>query len=312
MSKGNVSHSEKVHHYYRIFEQIHENPVMSLYDIAMDTHLSRNTVSKYLKEMYEKNVSVGPYLRMKSAVNYKEYAYLLNFTGPGTAFHELKQVPYVLYAALTFGNWNTLVITNRLLDFSTLKGFENVVNHEVKCSSYTPKPGTIEWDQSFEKVYEQLIQFTPVQTEHKDRRLTVLDWGEDQWKLYSAFNFMRKKVTPVLRKIKVSYETYAQWMKTLEDYCTIHTEFYPEGYQTYSRNCFLFYTDYEESIKSLFSLFPTTSHFIELERNLLVFTHTVSSRVKRGLMCLIYDMKTKKMIRGFKQAAVLSDSLHTF
>lgn len=307
MSKGRVSQEKKMRDYYRIFEQIYEDPIMSFYTISVNTQLSRNTVSKYLKEMYEKDILIGPYLRMKPAVNYKEYVYLLRFTDPYTAFRELEQF-HCLYTAVTFGDWNILVITNKLLDFSQLKGFETVVDQEMRFCFYTPKVEVITWYKCFERVYEQLDRFTPGLIESKDYRLTFLHWGDTEWKLFSAFSHIRKKVTPVLKKIGVTYETYAKWMKTLEDHCTIHTEFYPEGFKTYVCYCFLFYTDYRESVRALFSLFPATSRVIELEKNLLVFVHVTSSAVRRGLMCLIYDMATKRMIKGFRQAVVLLDS----
>ena len=232
----------------------------------------------------------------------------MNFTDPWTTFRGLKGFPHVVYTAMTFGDWNTMVVTDRLLDFSRLVGFEKVVNQGTRYCSYTPKVEHRTWDESFKKVYEQLNRFVPVRDKYKDRRLTSLQWGQDEWKLFYAFNFMRKKVTPILRRIKVRYETYTKWMETLQDHCTIHTGFYPGGYKNYLSHCFLFFTDYEESVKSLFSLLPTTSFVMELDKQLLVFTHVTSSDVKRNLICLIYDMKTKKMIKWFRQAVALFHS----
>ncbi|MBU7027369.1 MAG: winged helix-turn-helix transcriptional regulator [Theionarchaea archaeon] len=305
---GKIFQEKRMKSYYRVFEQIYECPVMSYYDISVNTGLSRNSVSKYVKEMYDEGIIKGPQIRMKLAVQYKEYVYLMNFSDPQKAFHGLKGFPHVMYHAVTFGDWNTMVVTNSLLDFKKLVGFEGMVNRGVRYCSYTPKVECISWDESFEKVYEQLDRFTPLREEYRNRRVTDLYWGEDEWKLFYAFNSLRKKVTPALREIKVTYETYTKWMKTLEDYCTIHTGFYPGGYENYSCHCFLFFTDYEESVKSLFSLFPTTSFIMELDKQLLVFTYVTSPKVKRNLFCLLYDMETKKMIKGFRQAMVLFHS----
>ena len=156
-----------------------------------------------------------------------------------------------------------------------------------------------------------VFEILPLQKEYKNRQLTSLDWDKDEWKLFSTFNYMRKYVTPVLRKIEVGYETYTKWMKSLEDHCTIHTGFYPEGLKTYLNYCFLCFTDYEKSVKSLFSLFPTKSFFMELNKHLLIFTHVTSVDVKRKLICLIYDMETKKIIKGFNHAVVLFHSQYT-
>ncbi len=308
---GKISQNERLESYYRIFEQIYENPVISICDISQNTGLARNTVTKYLKEMYAQGILHGPYLRMKPAVTYKEHVYLMNFTDPFCIFEELKRFPHVVHHAVTFGDWNTLVVTDNHLNFSQLEGFENVVKQGVRYCSYTPKPEYMNWNESFKKIYERVNRFTPVRTEYKDRRLTSLDWGEDQWKLYHTFNFMRKKITPLLRKINVGYDTYTKWMKSLKDYCTVHTGFYPEGLKPYMNYCFLFYTDYEESVKSVFSLFPTTSFITELDKQLLVFTYVKSSEVKRKLIYLIYDMETKQMIKGFRQAIILFHSRYT-
>ncbi|MBU7029824.1 MAG: winged helix-turn-helix transcriptional regulator [Theionarchaea archaeon] len=305
---GKITQNKRMRNYHEIFEQIYENPVMTIYDISVNTGLSRNTVAKYVKEMYKQGVIQGPHIRMRPAPNYTEYAYLMNFTDPWTTFHGLKGFPHVVYTAMTFGDWNTVVVSNRLLDFSKLVGFEGMVNQSVRYCSYTPKVEFISWDESFKRVYEQLDQFTPTRKKHRKRRVTNLYWGEDEWMLFYAFNSLRKRVTPVLREIKVTYETYTKWMKTLEDYCTIHTGFYPGGYKNYSCYCFLFFTDYEESVKSLFSLFPTTSFIMELDTQLLVFTYMISPKVKRNLFCLLYDMETKRMIKGFRQAVVLFHS----
>jgi hypothetical protein len=50
---------------------------MSISEIAQNTDMSRNTVAKYLKKMYEKDILQGPYLRVKPAQNYTEYVYLM-------------------------------------------------------------------------------------------------------------------------------------------------------------------------------------------------------------------------------------------
>jgi len=305
---GKISQKERMKNYYRIFEQIYGDPVMSLYDIAANTELSRNTVSKYLREMYAKSIIRGPSLRMKPTQTYREYVYLLNFSDPWKAFRGLKGFPHVVYHGLTCGDWNTMVITDRLLDLSKLVGSEAVIHQGVRYYSYTPKVGYTLWDESFANVYEQLDRFTPVETEYKDRRLTSLDWSEDEWKMFHAFNFMRKKVTPVLQKIKVRYEAYIKWMKTLHNHCTLHTGFYPQGYKIYLDYCFLLFTDYEKSVKSLFSLFPTTPFIMEVDTQLLVFINVSSSDVQRKLFCLLYDMKRKQMIKRFRHAVALFNS----
>jgi hypothetical protein len=100
-------------------------------------------------------------------------------------------------------------------------------------------------------------------------------------------------------------------LKSLKEHCTIHTGFYPEGYHNYLTFCFLLYTDYEASVKSVLSLVPATSFVMELDKQLLGVVNVTSSEVKRNMFCSIYDMETKQMIKGFRQAVVLFHSLYT-
>jgi len=304
---GKISQETKIKNYFKIFEQIYENPTMSLYSISLDTGLCRNTVSKYVKEMYEKDIVLGPHIRMRPAANYKEYLYLMNFSDPFKVFNGLKGFPHVVYHAMTFGDWNTMVVTDRLLDFSTLVGFETVVYQGVRGCSYTCKVEYTLWDESFRKVNEQVAQSTCIEDEYKNQRLApFLDWGEDEWKLFHTFKYnMRQKVTPNLQKINVRYETYTKWMDTLEDHCTIHTGFYPGGYQNYVSYCFLVSSDCGPLVKSLFSYFPTTTFVMELKSQLLVIVSIPFSDATTDLFCMLYRMKVNQIIKGFNKAVAL-------
>ncbi|MBU7013086.1 MAG: winged helix-turn-helix transcriptional regulator [Theionarchaea archaeon] len=203
--------------YHKIYEQIYQDPRISLIDITQNTGLSRNTVSRYLQEMYSRGILVGPYLRMKPAQNHREYVYLMNFTDPFFAFKGLKGFPNVLCCAVTFGDWNIMVVTNRLLDFSQLVGFQSMVARGVKGITDTPKVEYIPWDLCFTKINEKIKEFTPAQRKSRTRTSPSLTWGNDEWKLYHAFKSnMRQKITPTLRKINVRYDTYREWMNTLD------------------------------------------------------------------------------------------------
>ena len=309
---GKISQNRRKKNYFKIYEQIFEDPTMSIYDISRHSLLSRNTVSKYLQEMYRRQILIGPQIRMKPAPNYREYIYLMNFNNPFQVFEGLKGFPHILYHVMTFGEWNVMVVTDRPLDFSRLVGFERLVRQGIRGCSYTPKVEYTSWDESFETSSDLVERFTPSQADEKDRRLTPpLDWGEDEWKLFHTFKFnVRRKVTPTLRKIKVRYDIYSKWIETLEDHSTIHVGFYPESYQNYMTYCFLFSSDYEESIKSLFSSFPTTPFMVEIGSQLMVFANMISSKITRGLFCTIYDMKRKEMIKGFKQAVAVFHCQH--
>lgn len=293
--------------YYKIFEQIYEEPGISISGIAENTKLTRNSVAKYLKYMYEHRILVGPQLCMKPAVNYKEYVYLMNFEHPFETFERLKGFSHVLYHTVTFGDWNTMMITDKLLDFYQVKGFEDMIHRKMRGITYTPKPACTmgNWAGS---VYNHIDQFKPTWTRYKDREIcSTLPWSKNEWMIYYAFQFyMRKKVTSTLREIDVPYEYYKKWKKGLQGYCTVHTGFYPEGYENYMHYCFLFNTDYEESVIELFSLFPTTPFIMETGNQLLIFVALTTSDVIRNVFCTVYNMKLKEMIKTWRYAVVIS------
>ncbi len=310
---GKITRKRRIENYFKVYEQVYEDPFLSIYNISQNTRLSRNTVAKYLNEMYKFGILRGPQLHMKATSNYREYVYLLNFSDPQLCFRGLRNFPHVLYHALTFGDFNTTVVTDRPLDFSILVGFQKMVYQGVKDCVYTPKAVVTTWDESFRECHEQVSAFTPRGPEYKHRQLTSLPWSKDEWTLFHALKYnLRQRVTPLLRKIKVRYETYSAWMKTLEDHCTIHTGFYPQGYDNYNSHCFLFFTDYEESVKSLFSSFPVTPSLVEVGSQLLVFVNVTSSEISRNLFCTLYDMKVKEMVKAFYHGFVLHHSPPAF
>jgi len=301
---GKITQAQRRKEYYKIYEQIYEDPVQSIFDISQNTGISRNTVTKYMQEMYIRGILIGPYIEMKPAKDYREYVYLLNFSNPFSVLPGLKGFPHVIDCSVTFGDWNIQVVTDRCINFSQLKGFQSVVYQGVKRFTHTPKIECTSWDEPFKTMHECIKKFTLKGSEHEHFSYP-LHWGSDEWKLYHAFKHnLRQRVTPLLRKIKVRYDIYTEWMKTLEDHCTVHTEFYPEGLKTYMGYCFLFSPHDRLMVQKLLSLLPTSSVITEVGDQVLVFTE-VHSPDTRKLFCTVYDMQTVEMIEGFSQAVIL-------
>jgi hypothetical protein len=91
----------------------------------------------------------------------------------------------------------------------------------------------------------------------------------------------------------------------LNAHCTIHTGFYPGGHQDQMVYSFLFDTHYPETVRSLFSLLPCTSMIIEVDNHLLVTIPVKFPDIERALLCMVEDMKIKKIITGFSLAGYL-------
>ncbi|MBU6998233.1 MAG: hypothetical protein HXS44_06885 [Theionarchaea archaeon] len=297
---------KKQKNFHKIYEQITLSPGIPIYEIAEKTRLSRNTASKYLGEMYENMVLVGPQIRMLPTPDYKEYIHLMNFKNPYFVFRNLHGFPHILWYAVTYGDWNFMVITNKLMDFSHLPEYEETIYQGTRYYSVTPRTDYSSWSKSLEKAFNEVNPFNS-NTVQKNRQIApLLTWGEDEWKMYHAFKSnTRKTATTTLQQIHVRYESYTEWIKDLDTHCSFHTGFYPEGYRTYLTYCFLFSTSYEQTVKKIFSSFPTTPFFMEAGNQFMVFTHVALSKVVRKLFCLVYDMKTQGIINGFNYATLL-------
>ena len=306
---GKANEQYKRGRYHSIYEVMWKTPYISISEIAGEIGFARNTASKYVREMFTNHIISDPSLCPKPAPNYTEYVYLMDFKDPWEVFMKLPGFPHVLYHAITEGQWNTLVITDKLLDFSQLVDFQGMTAEGKRRAFYTPFVTHTTWEESFKKARD-MIKSTPVQANTRELA-PPLPWGESEWKLYHAFkDNIRRKVTPTLKKINARYEHYLEWIKSLHDHCTVTFGFYPEGYSHYMKYCFFLSSDYEELVKSVFTLFPTTPVIMEVDNNLLILASLQLSDTVRDFFSLIREMRTNGLINEFMHAPVLSQYWH--
>jgi hypothetical protein len=306
MVKKSVLH--KLERCHRIYEQVYQDPLMPVHIIARNSGLSRNTVSKYLHEMRDQTSLLGPYLRMKPTLTYKEYVYLANFSDPKRKFTALSCFPSVIDVVHTFGDWTTLLVTNQPLDITRMYGFQDLVLSEYKFSTITPKTEFTSWKAAFAKMSMMLEDPGPP-SRLKRELAPPLDWGEDQWKIYSILNMnMRTAVTTSLQRVLVRYETYVEWKEDLGMHCTVHTGFYPRSYTRYTGHWFLFSSSYESLVVRVFSCLPVTPCIVVTGHHVLVFVNTVSSSALKRLADLIVDMKSEGLVEDVKYGMVLQEA----
>ena len=304
-----VNELSKGRYYHSIYELMWKTPYISVSGMTGEIGVSRNTASTYVREMYANYIISGPSLCLKPAPNYTEYVYLMDFKDPWEVFLKLQGFPHVLYHAATEGHWNTLVITDRLLDFSQLVGFQAMTARGKRGFCYTPFVKHTTWEESFKTAFD-MIKNTPVQVTAREEA-PPLPWEESGWKLYHAFkDNIRRRVTPTLKKINLRYDYYTEWVKSLHDHCTVHLEFYPKGYNHYMKYFFFLSSDYEELIKSVFALFPTTSVIMEVDNNLLILASLQISDTVRDFFFLMREMRINGLINEFMHAPVLSQYWH--
>ncbi|MBU7022487.1 MAG: hypothetical protein HXS41_15675 [Theionarchaea archaeon] len=293
--------------YHSIYEQIYNEGQIPIWKIAQNTGLPRSTISRYLTEMYGQKILVGPYLSMRAAPNYREYVYLANFHNPQKKFPGLSHFPSVVECALTFGDWNTFLVTSQPLDIPRMHGFQELILMEQKCSTITPKTEFTTWDAAFSKAYE--VMSAKLQGNLKRELAPRLDWSEDQWKMYNGFSSnLREMATPTLKESGIRYESYQAWKEKLETHCTIHTEFYPESHDQYNRHCFLVKSSCECQVLEMASCLPATCHVVEMKNHLLILVNTVSVDVLKRLIILMLDMQTLGLLADLECASVLKEA----
>ena len=304
-----VNEQYKIGWYHSIYEVMWKTPYISISEIAGETGFTRNTASKYVRDMFTNHIISDPSLCLKPAPNYTEYVYLMDFKDPWGVFMKFPGFPHVLYHAITEGHWNTLVITDKLLDFSQLVDFQAMTAEGKRGAFYTPFVTQTTWEESFKKAHN-MIKSTPVQVNTREEA-PFLPWGEREWKLYYAFkDNIRRKAASILKKINVRYDYYVEWVKSLHNHCTVTFGFYPEGYSRYMKYCFFLSSDYEELVKSVFTLFPTTPVIMEVDNNLLILASLQLSDTVRDFFSLIREMRINGLINEFMHAPVLSQYWH--
>jgi hypothetical protein len=297
-------------YYHRTYEEIYKKPTVTCNEIHQNTGISRNTVYKYLKNMCKYRFMRGPYLDMRPAPNYREYVYLMEFWDPMRVFEVLKEVPSIVYHAALAERWNILVISQQRINFSLFEGFQSVVYQGVKGYMRTPQVENVQWEESFARIQKLIRGFCPGPLSPKQELAPVLNWQKDEWRLFSVFRSnLRKKMT-LLRKLKIPYEKSVKWKENIMNHCTIHTEFYPQGYQEYSHCCFLISSDYKDVVERILSFFPATTRFIDLDDQMLAVVNVWPSINIKKVLLILYCMKEKGIIREFNSAEILLEYTH--
>jgi DNA-binding Lrp family transcriptional regulator len=296
IADGPVKKNRTILQYIDIANALREDPFISISDISSHINLSRNTISRCLKKMYAEKILTGPQLSVKPHRNYTPYIYLLQVSSPYEIFQELKAFPHVKNLAISLGEWNISMLTDRMMDFSALRGFQKVIFAGKRYDVYSPSIRFTTWEQSFKEVKRELEGCTLASEKRNTGMSSELPWGEQEWELYRAMRLnVRQDISPVLQEHTITYETFHRWKKSLLDHCTVHTGFYPEGLDSYMDFYILFRTDFTQAIKELFSLFPTTPFIADLADHILAVVR-IPFDMRGDLGSLIDSMREKGIV----------------
>ena len=284
---GKVSNELKMKLYYKIYEQLYESPATCNVELSRRTNLCRNTVARYLNEMYASGILTSPFLSLKSVQPYAEYISLLNFDSMHFVSPRLKTFPGMVNTTHCALDWNQLAVASKPLNFQSLKYFrsqlfqgriERVVTPKCALSSGVEIPS---------------LSLIPKRNPPKH---CIIPWNEEGWDLYNLVRSnTRAKATPLLKKVKVRYDVFSSWKKTLAQYTTTHLLFYPHGRGAYTHWYFLVKSPYD--LSTLFQQWPASCVLMELGMHILLKIPVCSPLQLQTLLTLFEDFQDNSIIQ---------------
>ena len=302
-----ISIKKRLPKYHKIYEQIFENPSVPLYQITKNTGISRSTVSRYVIEMYELSIIKGPMIFVKPAQNYHQYAAFLDFEHSLPTYKRFKGFPNVMHRSLSSGNWNILLICEKFMNFSMLKGFRHCIYQGTKGVTHLSRVTSLDWDNSMKKMWSALSPPREKSTLYEE--IPFIPWKREEWALYYRFRHnIRAQVMPILKECRVRFERYQKWVTELPHVANIHAAFYPHGLDNYFILDFLFQSEYHKQLADILGMLPSTSIFFSTGEYLLARVSLLNKKEKDDLFSLIFQLEAEGYFTQCYQTMVVSTS----
>ena len=291
--------------YFKIYEQIYEDPFMPIKHIVQKTAIPRSTVSRHVREMNELGIMFGPVIYLKPAQNYHQHAAFLKIKDPVVTYQCLRAFPTVISRSLASGSWNVMLTSEKGINPTVLRGFKECVLQGIKGVTWLSKVASLTWDESVHRMHKALR--SPGEKSYLYEEIPSLPWDKKEWTLYHTFKLnVRTPATPALQKLGIRYEQYRKWLSSLLDVADIQVPFYPRGLDQYFMFDFLFKSDYQKQIKDILGLLPSTSLFFSVGEYILARLFVVEKRERDDLLTFVFDMEKKGYFTDFEQAQVIS------
>ena len=263
---------------------------LSCYKSLLVTSIHR--VSRYLQQMYESSILKGPLIFLKPAQNYHEYVYFLTFENPLFVYQCLKGFPHIVSQSLTSGRWNLLLICDRPLDFSVLKGFKQCLLKGVKGTTYLSKVTTLDGDESIKKM-QSMIQ-SPEEKTSLFEEIPMLPWKPKEWTLYDRLKYnVRIEKKNILKQSKIRYELSYKWISELSQFASIQPAIYPYGTENYLFFDFLFRSEHHKQLTDILGQLPSTSLFFSVGEYLFARLSVLDQLERKLLLPIILQLQKK-------------------
>ncbi|MFQ5891176.1 MAG: winged helix-turn-helix domain-containing protein [Candidatus Methanofastidiosia archaeon] len=299
MSRYSEEQKRKLH--YSIYEVLYENPRIHLTRLTRRLGRSRNSISRAFREMMDERILITPQLRLRALKNIKEFVYLLKLKDEFKAFEKLRGNEDVIYHTLLVGEYNMLLISRKPLDFSNLE-IEKMGLNGVRGDYLDKKVKNLDFDKAFEIITKKIENFNYKKSEIEDGEDRENMWSEDEWRLFSEIKYnYRCNVTEICRRLRFSRWKFYECLGNVEKNATIHVQYYPEGYFSYSHFILIVETEYEKFIEELVSYIPSTSTIIKVNENLIIYLNIYKRDLStENYLYFLLSLKNKNIVKKYK------------
>jgi hypothetical protein len=305
MTTVNVN-KKRLGNYFKIYEQIYENPFVSQSTITKKTNILRSSVSRYLEEMYQFSILQGPLICVKPAHTYSPHVYFCHFTNPVVTYENLETCPHLLSRSLNCGSWNITLICDTAVNLSLFKDFQTCILEGAKSVTYLSRVTSLTWKESMRKMQRVT---SPVEKTTLHEEIAHNPWGKKEWQLFHAFRYNAQMgAESVLKKLKIRYNTFKNWKSDLHLYAHVYPAFYPAGLKNYFISDYLFESLYHTQLTDVLGLLPSTSQFFSVNKYLLARLLILTRKQEEDLFSLLFQLKQKGFFTDFHYTRVIATS----
>jgi hypothetical protein len=295
---------KRLEDYYKIYEEIFKEPTKPVQKIAENTGIPKNTVNQYLQKMYKSSILRGPAIFLKPAKNYYQHVYFLAVDDPISVYESFTGSHHTVSVSIGCGQWNSLVISEEVVDFSGLKGSEKCIHQGRKGVTSLSKVNSLDWDQSLENIHSVMSPHDEKSVLYEE--ILAIHWNTMEWTLYDKFKYnVRAKAESILKECSIGYDQYQKWLTKLSEVAVIQPAFYPAGLGNYSFCDFLFKSQYQKQLATVLGMLPSTSLFFSAGDYLFA---RLSVPKKNDLISLILKLKDKGYFTDFHHSRTVLTS----
>ncbi|MGC1121772.1 MAG: hypothetical protein WBA22_11830 [Candidatus Methanofastidiosia archaeon] len=251
--------------YCRIYNQLYENPFLSVEDIALKLEISEADVNTCLDGMYQSSILLGPVISVRPASNYHLYCYFFKANDPSSLYKSFQKS--VVSKSVGAGDWNVMVIADQEMDLTAGKG--DCIHSGKKGGTFISKVTQLDWDHSLKDISSRIGTLDTKSVVYEEA--PALNWGEKEWMLYHAFRLnVREEPDPVLKKLEIDFKAYQNWLSTLSMAAHVQPAFNSHGFSKCGMFDFLLKSEYQKQIMDILGLLPCSYGFFSAGDFLLV------------------------------------------